>query len=146
MATFMPPWSDWLDYFGADAIGRVVGLWLKFCFSLPKFLLSRLRILSGSTRRLRDRRYPVPTRNKMTGRLRPRLIKVIKIVVATLMTLVFWTIVTAKQVWTAAGTDGDRILAGVLMLVSAMWVISVFWIFFSQPRKKRVAVSSHRIN
>jgi hypothetical protein len=80
----------------------------------------------------------------MTGRFRSGLAKAIRIVMATLLTLVVWAIVTSKPVWTAAGTDGDRILAGVLLLVSATWVISVFWIFFSQPRKKRVAVGSHR--
>jgi len=35
MAVYMPPW-DWLDYAGADAIGGLIGLWLKFCVSIPK--------------------------------------------------------------------------------------------------------------
>lgn len=144
MATFMPPWSDWLDYFGADAIGRVVGLWLKFCFGLPKFLLSRLKILSRNTPGTSDIHYPPSTHSEMTGRFRSGLAKSIRIVMATLLTLVAWAIVTSKPVWTAAGTDGDRILAGVLMLASATWVVSVFWILFSQPRKKRVAIRSHR--
>ena len=143
MATLMPPWSDWLDYFGADAIGRVVGLWLKFCFGLPKFLLSRFRILSRDTSRPSGVPYAASTRSDVTGCFRSWLAKTIRIVMATLLTLVVWAIVTSKPVWTAAGTDGDRILAGVLMLVSATWVISVFWIFFSQPRKKRIAASSH---
>jgi hypothetical protein len=68
-----------------------------------------------------------------------RLRRAIRIAMATLLTLLFWAIVTSRPVWTAARTDGDRILAGVLMLVNAVWLIFVFWIFFSQPRKKRVA-------
>jgi hypothetical protein len=24
-------WADWLDYFGADAVGRLIGLWLRVC-------------------------------------------------------------------------------------------------------------------
>ena len=144
MATFMPPWSDWLDYFGADAIGRVLGLWLKFCFGLPKFLLSRFRILSRNTARPRGGSYAASTHPELTMRPRSRFAKTVKIVMATLLTLVVWAIATSKPIWTAAGTDGDRVLAGVLMLVSATWVISVFWIVFSQPRKKRIAVSSHR--
>jgi hypothetical protein len=144
MATFMPPWSDWLDYFGADAIGRVLGLWLKFCFGLPKFLLSRFRILSRNTPRPRGGPYAASTHSEVTKRLRSRFADTVKIVMATLLTLVVWAIATSKPIWTAAGTDGDRVLAGVLMLVSATWVISVFWIVFSQPRKKRIAVSSHR--
>ena len=143
MATFMPPWSDWLDYFGADAIGRVVGLWLKFCFGLPKFLLSRSRILSRNTPRLSGGPYAASTHSEVTN-FRSVFAKTVKIVMATLLTLVVWVIVTSKPIWTAAGTDGDRILAGLLMLVSATWVVSVFWIFFSQPRKKSIAVSSHR--
>jgi hypothetical protein len=140
----MPPWSDWLDYFGADAIGRVVGLWLKFCFGFPKFLLSRSRILSRNTPRPSDLPYAASTNSEVMRRFRSGFAKTVKIVMATLLTLVVWAIVTSKPVWTAAGTDGDRILAGVLMLISATWVISVFWIFFSQRRKKRIAVSSRR--
>jgi hypothetical protein len=144
MATFMPPWADWLDYFGADAIGRVVGLWLKFCFRLPKFLLSRFRILSRNTPRPSGGPYAASTHSEMTRRFRSGFAKTVKIVMATSLTLVVWAIVTSKPIWTAAGIDGNRVLAGVLMLVSATWVISVFWIFFSQPRKKKIAVSSHR--
>ena len=140
----MPPWSDWLDYFGADAIGRVVGLWLKFCFGLPRFLLLRFRIFSRKTSRPNHVPSATSTHSEVTGRFRSGVAKTIRIVIATLLTLVVWTIVTSNPVWTAAGTDGDRFLAGVLMLVSATWVISVFWIFFSQPRKKRIAISSHR--
>jgi hypothetical protein len=39
MATFMPPWFDWLDYIGADSIGRLIGLWFRFCVSLPRGLV-----------------------------------------------------------------------------------------------------------
>src|SRR5579862_813918 len=144
MATFMPPWSDWLDYFGADAIGRVVGLWLKFCFGLPKFLLSRFRTLSSNAPRLSGGPYAASTHSEVTRRFRSWFVKTVKIVMVTLLTLVVWVIVTSKPIWTAAGTDGDRILAGLLMLVSTTWVISVFWIFFSQPRKKSIALSSNR--
>jgi hypothetical protein len=144
MATLMPLWSDWLDYFGADAIGRVVGLWLKFCFSLPTFVFSRSSILTGNTYRPGDVLYRASTHSEMTRRFRSGCAKIVRIVVVTLQTLAVWAIVTSKPVWTAAGTDGDRILAGALMLVSATWVISVFWIFFSQPRKKTIAVSFPR--
>jgi|SRR5579863_609494 len=144
MATSMPPWADWLDYFGADAVGRVVGLWLKFCFRLPNFLLSRFRILSRNTLKPSGGPYAASTHSEMTRRLRSGFAKTVKIVMATSLTLVVWAIVTSKPIWTAAGIDGDRVLAGVLMLVSATWMISVFWIFLSQPRKKKIAVSSHR--
>jgi hypothetical protein len=63
---------------------------------------------------------------------------------ATSLTLVVWAILTSKPIWTTAGTDGDRVLAGVLMLVSAAWVDIGILDFLSQPRKKRIAVSSHR--
>lgn len=140
MATFMPPWPDWLDYFGADAIGRVVGLWLKFCFGLPKFLLTRFRTLSRNTPRPSGGPYAPSTHSEVTS-LRSVFAKTVKILMATLLTLVIWVIVTSKPIWTAVGTDGDRVLAGVLMLVSATWVISVFWIFFSQPRKKELLLA-----
>jgi hypothetical protein len=141
----MPPWVDWIDYFGADAIGGVVGLWLRFCFSLPKRLCSRLRILSRNTSDgSADINYRKGTHSGVAGRFRSGLAKTIKIVMATLVTLVIWAIVTSKPIWTAAGADGNRILAGVLMMVSATWVISVLWISFSQPRKKQIPFGSQR--
>lgn len=141
----MPPWVDWLDYFGADAIGRVVGLWLRFCFRLPKFLWSRLRVLFGNVpvdSEHIDRRKG--TYSEVLTRFRSGLAKTIKIAIATLVTFIVWAIVTSKPVWTAAGADGDRILAAVLVLVLASWMISVIWIFFSQPTKKRIPLSPHR--
>ena len=139
----MPPWVDWLDYFGADAIGRVVGLWLRFCFSIPKLLFSRLKIHSRNTpESSSDINYRKGTQSGMAGRFRSGLSKTIRIVISTSVTLVVWAIFTSKPVWTAAGAHGDRILAGVLMLVSATWVTSVLWILFSQPSKKRIPISS----
>ena len=145
MATFMPPWVDWLDYFGADAIGKVVGFWLRFCFSLPRLLLSRLRIRARNTSESgRKIDHIKSTHSGVSGHFQSGLAKIIRIIVATLVTLAVWAIVTSKPIWTAAGADGDRILAGVLMLVNATWVILVLWILFSQPKKKRISVGSHR--
>ena len=42
----MPPWPEWLDYFGADAIGRLIGLWLRFLLFLVKALFYPFRYLS----------------------------------------------------------------------------------------------------
>ena len=36
----MPYWADWLDYFGADAVGRLIGLWVRLCL-LPFRMVSR---------------------------------------------------------------------------------------------------------
>ncbi len=50
----MPPWFDWLDYIGADAIGRVIGLWFRFCVSLPRNLF---RLVIGTTTAVRKSPY-----------------------------------------------------------------------------------------
>jgi hypothetical protein len=141
----MPPRADLLDYFGADAIGGVVGLWLRFCVNLPRLLLSHLRIRrenrleSGSKIDYLKRTHSGVSIPFQWGRA-----KISRIVVATLVTLVVWAIATSKPVWNLAGPDGDRILAGVLMLVNATWVILVFYILLSRPKKKRLSVGSHR--
>ena len=141
----MPPWVDWLGYFGADAIGRVVGTWLRFCFSLPKLLLSRLKALSRNTPgRSSDAGYSAGTHSGVPGRFRSWVAKASRMVMATLVALTVWAIVSSRPVWTATGAEGDRILAGLLMLVSVTWVISVVRIFLSQPRKKRTPISSPR--
>lgn len=132
----MPPWSDWLDYFGADAIGRVVGLWLKFCFKLPRLVLSRLNILHKTGGFTSGAQYGVFTHAEVSG-LRSAFAKTRRITMATLATLVVWAIVTSKPLWNAVGAVGDRILAGLLMLVNVTWLIVVVWTFFSQPRKKK---------
>lgn len=45
---FMEPRLDWLDYFGADGLGRLTGLWLKFCLSLPRRIVRLLaRVARG---------------------------------------------------------------------------------------------------
>jgi hypothetical protein len=36
----MPPWFDWPDYLGTDAIGRLIGWWLRFCVLLPRRLVA----------------------------------------------------------------------------------------------------------
>jgi hypothetical protein len=141
----MPPWLDWLDYFGADAIGRVVGLWLRFCLTCAKRLFCLLRSLvtglSGGNVIDRRRRHAEPTRMTQPG---SALSKTIKIVVSTSLTILVWVTVTSKPIWTAAGRQGDRILAGILLLVNAGWVISLIWILFSRPGKKSIAAGAHR--
>jgi hypothetical protein len=43
----MRPLFDWLEYLGADAIGRAIGLWVRFCLSLVK---NAFRVLTRTAR------------------------------------------------------------------------------------------------
>ena len=65
--------------------------------------------------------------------------KVGKIIASSLLTLLVWTVTTWKPIWTAAGADGDRILAAILLLVSTFWVLSLVWICCSKSRRSDVA-------
>lgn len=91
------PWFEWLDYMGADAMGRLVGLWLRFCLSLPRKLVALV------------------VRNEQGRRKWSWLRRVGKMAVSTLLTLGVWRVVTWKPLWVAAGAEGDRLLAVVLI-------------------------------
>jgi hypothetical protein len=137
----MRPWFDWLEYLGADAIGRAIGLWFRFCLSLVKNafrglttaarspLHSTMRVSNPDTFARFDRSQP--------GRLSP-LRKISRIAISTALTLAVWRIVTLKAVWLAAGASGDRVLAALLLFVSASWLISLVWISFSKSRREKI--------
>ena len=134
----MRPWFDWLEYLGADAIGRAIGLWLRFCLSLLK---NTFRPLTTTARNPIRSAIGVSNPDRVVHidrsqhyRLSPHR-KVTEIAISTALTLAVWRIVTLKAVWVAAGESGDRILTAILLFVSASWVISLVWICFSKSRQ-----------
>jgi hypothetical protein len=138
----MPPWLDWLDWLkwdcvGAGIVGRIIGLWFRICVSvirrLSQFLYQGPRGLVAYISNRNDRETPKRELTAESLSLR----KLGKTTIATLLTLLVWRIVTLKAVWLAAGPDGDRILAAVLLFVSASWVISLVWICFSKSESKK---------
>jgi hypothetical protein len=140
----MPPWLDWFDYFGADAVGKLMGLWLRFWFSLPGRLF---RFLTGTARNPRRCELPVLTRDQLNKPGIPFPMEpsphgqVRRIIISTLLTLTMWRAITWKPFWTAAGPRGDRILAAILLLVTASWLISLVWICCSKSRRKGTGVA-----
>jgi hypothetical protein len=138
----MPPWLDWLDWLkwdciGAGIVGRILGLWFRVCVSairsLFQLLHQRLRGLAHISNR---DDFEAPNRD-LTAES-SSLGKLGKTAIATLLTLVVWRIVTLKALWLAAGASGDRILAAVLLFVSASWVISLIWIWFSKSGSMKI--------
>ena len=138
----MPPWLDWLDWLkwdcvGAGIVGRILGLWFRVCISairsLFQFLHQRLRGLAHISNR---DDFEAPNRD-LTAES-SSLGKLGKTTIATLLTLVVWRIVTLKAVWLAAGAVGDRILAAVLLFISASWIISLVWICFSKSKPTKI--------
>ena len=147
MATSMPPLLDWLDWLkwdcvGAGIVGRIIGLWFKICVSLVRKLFEFLR------RAPRDLVAFISNGNDIEAPKRDltaeswSLGKLGKTTIATLLTLLVWRIVTLKAVWLAAGAGGDRILAAVLLFVSASWVISLVWICFSKSKPKKIPAAA----
>ncbi len=144
----MRPWFDWLEYLGADAIGRAIGLWFRFCLSLVK---NAFRVLTRTARNPIHSAMRVSNADSVAhfdrsqrGRLSP-LRKINRIAISTALTLAVWRIVTLKAVWLAAGVRGDRILAAVLLFVSASWVISLVWICFSKSKRKKIPATARRL-
>ncbi len=136
----MTPWVGWLDYFGADGLGRLTGLWLKFCLSLPRRLVRLLARVGRTNHRFDQPALQREERNQPSPRKGLPLGKLGKIIVSSSLTLLVWIITTWKPIWTDAGADGERILAAILLVVSASWVISLVWICFSKSRRSEVAV------
>lgn len=137
----MRPWFDWLEYLGADAVGRVIGLWFKFCLSLVK---NAFRLLTRTARNPAHCAMRVSKPDNLAhfdvplpGRLSP-LRKINRIVISTALTLGVWRIITLKAVWLAAGESGDRILTAILLFISASWVISLVWICFSKSKQREL--------
>jgi len=141
----MRPWFDWLEYLGADAIGRAIGLWLRFCLSLLK---NTFRPLTTTARNPIRSAIGVSNPDRVVHidrsqhyRLSPHR-KVTEIAISTALTLAVWRIVTLKAVWVAAGESGDRILTAILLLVSASWIISLVWICFSKSRQTDIPAAT----
>ena len=134
----MRRWFDWLEYLGADAIGRAIGLWFRFCLSLLKNtfrpLTTTARNPTHSSMRISNPDRVVRIDSSQRERLSP-LRRVTEIAISTGLTLAVWRIVTLKAVWVAAGESGDRILTAILLFVSASWAISLVWICFSKSRQ-----------
>ncbi|SRR6266567_3842238 len=147
----MRPWFDWLEYLGADAIGRAIGLWFTFCLSLLKNTFRPLTTTAidpiHSAMRISNPDRVVHIDRSQRKRLSP-LRKVTEIAISTVLTLAVWRIVTLKAVWVAAGESGDRFLTAILLFVSASWVISLVWICFSKSRQTDIhaATATHRLH
>lgn len=133
----MPPWFDWLDYIGANAIGRVIGLWFRFCVSLPRNLF---RVVIGTTTVVRKPPLSVQKSDSFAASNGPPrtetslLWRVGKMAISTLVTVGVWSAITWKPIWIGAGPAGDKILTVVILFVSAAWPISLVWIWLSKPQ------------
>ena len=147
MASFMPPWLDWLEWLkwdsiGAGVIGRILGLWFGVCVSAIRTLL---RIVLGQQRGFAGYAHSHSDYRAFNQRLSvapsPRA-KLFRLTVSTLLTFVAWVTITWKPLWTAAGPRGDRVLAAILLLVNASWLISLVRICCSKSRRKGTAVAA----
>lgn len=138
----MPPWLDWLDWLkwdciGAGALGKILGVWFGFCVSIVRKLFRWTLTVSQSPARatpnpqISHQDQPIQTSTSFWRKLG-------KIAVSTLLTVAVWVAITWKPVWSAAGAEGDRLLAVVLILASAAWPISLLWILFTKPVRKNV--------
>ena len=122
---------------------RILGLWFeRLVFGDPNDssdLLEELRGIvprtTGPTRdQLNNPGIPFPMEPSPHGQVR-------RIIISTLLTLTMWRAITWKPFWTAAGPRGDRILAAILLLVTASWLISLVWICCSKSRRKGTGVA-----
>ena len=142
----MPPWLDWLDWLkwdciGAGVLGKILGVWFRFCVSIVRKLFHWILTASkGSTWATSKVQFPHQDLPIQTGSSFWR--KFIKIVVSTLLMLAVWIVITWKPVWSAAGAEGDRLLTVVLILASVVWPISLLWILFSKPRHRSFTARS----
>jgi hypothetical protein len=146
MATLMPPWLDWLDwlkwdYIGAGALGKILGVWFRFCVWIVRKLFRWTLTRSSLNDQISHQDPPISTGA-------PFWVKLAKIAVSTFLTVAMWVAITRKPVWSAAGPKGDRLLGLVLILASAGWPMSLLWISVSKPRHKNITGApqiTHRV-
>ena len=136
----MPRWQEWrFEYIGSRFLGRLLGLW----WYLWALLVLRLfRVLAKAARNRRDASYGDPNRRHSIDDIRPSgtefsfARRLSWMTVSTLATLGVWKIITIKTVWIVVGESGDRMLAAVLLFVSASWITSLVWICLFPSRKR----------
>lgn len=142
----MPPWLDWLDWLkwdsiGAGVIGKILGLWFRACATVVKgilhpFLSSEPGVRSSAP----IQAFELPQKEDS---LRHSMVRIAtNIVVSTASTLLVWVTLTWKPIWNSVGPHGDRILAAILFLVSAFWIVSLLAICLWRPRQRRVVRSA----
>jgi hypothetical protein len=137
----MPPWLDWLDWLkwdciGAGIIGKILGLWFRFCVSAIRGLFRLpLGMVRGPRASADWTPQPANYSRKVPKRTEPPFFgKVGKTAISTLVTVGVWIAITWKPIWIAAGPTGDKFLTVVLLFVSAAWPISLVWIWLSKPQ------------
>jgi len=136
----MPPWPEWqFEYIGTRFLGKLLGLWSAFWVNLLKKLFRSVR---KAVKNLRDFTYRNSSRSDLSedARLSESSFakKLYKMAISTLLTLGLWRIATLKAVWSTANENGHRVLAAIVLLVCASWVISLVWICFSKSKPRRM--------
>lgn len=146
----MPPWPEWqFEYMGSRFLGRLLGLWSSLWVSVVRRLF---QLLTKASRNRRGSSCWNSDRYNVLNDTRPPETefsfarKLSRMAVSTLLTLGVWRIITLKAVWLAAGASGDRILAAVLLFVSASWVISLVWICFSKSKPKKIPAAARPLH
>jgi hypothetical protein len=138
----MPPWPEWqFEYVGSRFLGKLLGLWSGLWVSLIRKLF-RLVTRDRGVAENRSNHSQVTRDGRSLGTGFSFITGFSKIAVSTLLTLAVWRIATLQTVWSAVGDSGRRVLAAILLLVSASWVISLLWISCSRSRRKRIVVAA----
>jgi len=145
----MPPWPEWqFEYMGSRFLGRLLGLWSRLWVSLVRTLFQLLTKTARNRHGFSscnsngfnslDETRPSETEFSFARKLS-------RIAISTMLTLGVWRIITLKAVWVAAGESGDRILAAILLFVSASWVISLVWICFSKSKREKIPATAQPV-
>jgi len=133
----MPPWPEWqFEYVGSRFLGRLLGLWSRFCVSAIRGLFRLTLGMVRSPRASADwTPQPANYACKVPKRAEPSFFgRVGKTAISTLVTVGVWSAITWKPIWIAAGPTGDKILTVFLLFVSAAWPVSLVWIWLSKPQ------------
>src|SRR5258708_11489403 len=105
----MRTWVDRLEYLGADAIGRAIGLWFRFCLSLLKNTFRPLTTTAidpiPSAMRISNPDRVVHIDRSQREHLSP-FRKVTEIAISTVLTLAGVRTVPLQSVWVGPGEGG----------------------------------------
>src|SRR5579863_9405683 len=125
----MPPWPEWqLEYIGTRYLGKLLALWTAFWITVFRKIFrlifnGRRNSQSLTERGCNQGLADVHVRSEYS--LAKRLYKM---AISTLLTLGVWRVATLNSLRLATNASVHRFIAGVVLFVSAGWVISLIWI------------------
>jgi|SRR5579863_3342847 len=135
----MPPWPEWqLEYIGTRYLGKLLAFWTAFWITVFRKIFRLIFNGRRNSQSLTERGCNQGLADVHVRSEYSLAKKLYKMAISTLLTLGVWRIATLNSLWVASDASGHRLIAAILLFVSAGWVISLIWIGLSKRQFRRI--------